>query len=373
MKKEQRFVRMSRRGFLKQSVAGAAVLGVAPHLMLPKSAVGALQGRCPHPNVSGLRVVAIHDPEMTREIVPVCPWNHQEKLVVARAVEENIDKMALALTGEKRMRDAWNAIFLKPPGKEWSDVIVAIKTNNIARQHTRSPVIAKICRVLVEQMGIGGNHIFIYDGKHGDDLTDKTPFAGLPDGCRMAGTWGGINTPVRIPSPWKGGDDEADCLKHLATGKVDILVNIALCKGHADKFGGFTMAMKNHFGTFDPKYGHRFHATDYLLAINRTPQILGEISATSGEILFPRQQLCMVDALWASEEGPGCDTSCQPNRLYMGTFAPVLDYQIATKFRKDTMGWDIDESVTERFLTEFGFSRGDLPNGGKIIDAAAAS
>jgi hypothetical protein len=57
----------------------------------------------------------------------------------------------------------------------------------------------------------------------------------------------------------------------------------------------------------------------------------------------------------------------------MGTFAPVLDYQIATKFRKGTMGWDIDESVTERFLTEFGFNPGDLPDGGRIIDAASVA
>jgi hypothetical protein len=176
---------------------------------------------------------------------------------------------------------------------------------------------------------------------------------------------------VPIPSPWKQGGQRADCVKHLATGKIDILINIALCKGHADKFGGFTMTMKNHFGTFDPKWGHRFHATDYLLAINKTPQILGEISATSGEVHFPRQQLCIVDALWASEKGPSCDTSCQPNRLYMGTFAPVLDYQVATQFRKATMGWAIDEPVTDRFLPEFGFTKSDLPKGGKIINARA--
>jgi hypothetical protein len=37
------------------------------------------------------------------------------------------------------------------------------------------------------------------------------------------------------------------------------------------------------------------------------------------------------------------------------------------------MGWAIDESVTERFLTEFGFNRGDLPYGGRIIDASGVS
>jgi hypothetical protein len=53
----------------------------------------------------------------------------------------------------------------------------------------------------------------------------------------------------------------------------------------------------------------------------------------------------------------------------MGTFAPILDYQVATQFRKGTMGWAINEEVAERFLSDFGFQRGDLPHGGKIIDA----
>ena len=251
---------ISRRGFLKNSIAGAAVFGVAPHLFLPKSAAGFREGGCPHPNIDGLRVVGVHDPGMTSEIVPVCPWTHQEGLVVARAVEENMDRMAMALTGEKQVRDAWKAILLKPPGKAWSDVVVAIKTNNIARQHTRSAVMAKMCRVLVEELNVGAHQIRIYDGKHGADLTEKTPFSGLPEGCRIVGQWGGIETPVPVPAPWRGGNNKADCLTNLATGEVDILINIALCKGHGDKFGGFTMSMKNHLGIFQPELGSRLRS-----------------------------------------------------------------------------------------------------------------
>jgi hypothetical protein len=283
-----------------------------------------------------------------------------------------MDRMAMALTGEKTIRDAWKAILLKPPGKAWSDVVVAIKTNNIARQHTRSAVMAKMCRVLVEEVQVKANHVHIYDGKHGADLVEKTPFSGLPEGCRMVGQWGGIDRAVPIPPPWRGGDNRADCLTNLAAGEVDILINIALCKGHSDKFGGFTMSMKNHLGTFQPRWAHVFGASDYLLAINKTPQILGDLNEKTGEVLFPRQQLCIIDALWASEDGPSCDTSCQPNRLYMGTFAPVLDYQVAMQFRKGTMGWAVNEEMTGRFLSEFGLREADLPNGGKIIDAFAA-
>jgi len=317
--------------------------------------------------------VGVHDPKMTLEVVPVCPWDHQERLVVARAVDENMDRMALALTGGKRVKDAWQAIFLKPPTKSWNEVVVAIKTNNIAIQHTRSAVMAKICRVLVEELNVKASHVFIYDGKHGADLAEKSPFAGLPEGCRIAGQWGGIHTAVPIPAPWRGGRRKAQCLKNLAKGEVDILINIALCKGHSDRFGGFTMAMKNHLGTFDPKWAHLPGATDYLVSINKSPQVLGDMDAKSGKVLLPRQQLCLIDALWASERGPGGDTSCQPNRLYMGTFAPVLDYQVATRFRRDTMGWTIDEGVTTRFLSEFGIAESDLPQGGRIIDATADS
>jgi hypothetical protein len=361
---------ISRRGFLKRSITGAAVLTASPQIFVPKASASMEEGVCPHPNVDGLRVVEACDPAMTRESLPVCPWAKQEELVVGRAVEDNLDRMAMALTGERRIQDAWKAIFVKPPAKGWGDVVVAVKTNNIALQHTRSAVMAGICRVLVQQMNVRANHILIYDGKHGGDMAEKTPFSGLPEGCRIVGRWGGIEAPVPIPSPWRGGDGKADCLTQLAEGQVDILINIALCKGHSDKFGGFTMSMKNHLGTFDPKWAHLPGSTDYLLAINKAPQVVGNMDPRSGKVLFPRQQLCVIDALWASEKGPGCETSCQPNRLFMGTFAPVLDYQVATHFRKGTMGWSLDQEVTARFLSGFGFRSGDLPNGGKMLQAA---
>jgi hypothetical protein len=150
---------------------------------------------------------------------------------------------------------------------------------------------------------------------------------------------------------------------------VDILVNLSVCKGHGEQFGGFTMTMKNLFGTFDPKWGHRDQATEYLIAINKTPQILGEVSGSIGGLVRPRQQLCIVDALWASQDGPQAGSSAQPNRLFMGNLSPVLDYQVATLFRRDTMKWPIDEQVTGRFLSDFGLSRNDLPGDGGILNA----
>jgi hypothetical protein len=266
------------------------------------------------------------------------------------------------------VKDAWKRIFVKPSGKAWSDVHVAIKTNNIAQQQTRNAVMSKICRVLTEEMGIRPGNIAIYDACHGGDMIKKTPFAGLPDGCRLEEKWGGFSGKTPIPRPWKDGEGVTECLDPLARGDIDILVNIALCKGHSPSFGGFTMCMKNHLGTFNPRpHAHAPGGTDYLLAINKSPLLLGKIDGKKKRTERPVQQLCLVDSLWASEPGPGGNSTAQPNRLFLGTFGPVVDYLVAHRFRKETMGWSIHEEVTERFLTDFGFARADLPNEGRIL------
>jgi hypothetical protein len=211
-------------------------------------------------------------------------------------------------------------------------------------------------------------NIHIYDACHGRSMSSKTAFSGLPENCRIENRWGGSTTKTAIPAPWKDGNSESGCLEHLVNGSVDILVNIAMCKGHSSKFGGFTMTMKNHFGTFDPWPAHMWGGSDYLLAINKTKEILGEMEPGTGRVLFPRQQLCFVDALWASECGPGCASSHQPNFLAMGVLSPVLDYIVATRFRGEKMGWRPNMEMAGRMLAEFGYESGDLVSGGRIIE-----
>jgi hypothetical protein len=217
-------------------------------------------------------------------------------------------------------------------------------------------------------MDVRPSNIHIYDACHGGNLHKKTPFAGLPEGCRVENRWGGSSTLTSIPAPWKSGLGQSQCLSHLVDGTVDILINMALCKGHSFRFGGFTMTMKNHFGTFDPGPGHAEGSQDYLIAINRTPEILGPMDKQAGIVLFPRQQICIVDALWASKSGPGGNPTHQTHFLAMGVLSPIVDYQMATKFRDERMGWQPDMKMTGRMLTQFGYDEKDLPNGGKIIE-----
>jgi hypothetical protein len=198
-------------------------------------------------------------------------------------------------------------------------------------------------------------------------MSRETPFKDLPEGCRIENTWGGSSALTSIPAPWKNGERKAKCLKPLVDESVDILVNISMCKGHSHKFGGFTMTMKNHFGTFDPGPGHSSGSEDYLIAINRTSEVLGKMDK-SGKVLFPRQQLCFVDGLWSSKGGPGGNPTHQSNFLAMGVLSPVVDYQVATKFREERMGWNINMDMARRMLLEFGYNEDDLPENGRLIE-----
>jgi hypothetical protein len=305
---------------------------------------------------------------MIKDFDPVSTWARQEELVVSKAVWENLDKLACALVETGNPTEAWRTIFIKPPAKSWSDSVVAIKTNNIAQQHTRSAVMAKICHTLTRTLGVKPFNISVYDACHGANMSRYTPFYDLPEGCRIENQWGGSSTLTAVPKPWNNGKGKSKCLKHLVNGSVDILINISMCKGHSERFGGFTMTMKNHFGTFSPRPGHREGSLDYLIAINQTTEILGAMDKRTGKVLYPRQQLCLVDALWASKGGPGGNPTHQPSFLAMGALSPIVDYQMATKFRGKKMGWQPNMKPTRRMLSDFGYDERDLPAGIEIVE-----
>jgi len=358
---------ISRRRFLKQSAILGTALTTVPTVLIPKAHAAWARKTTVHPNIDNLRVVCVTDPHMTTASNPRTSWMRQEELVNVSVVWENMDKLACVLAQEHDPDRAWRTVFIKPPRKSWSDTVVAIKTNNISKQHTHSAVMSKLCRTLTDILQVHPGNIHIYDACHGHNLTRKTPFTGLPEGCRIENQWGGSTAQTRIPRPWQGSGGKSTCLKYLVDGTVDILINIALCKGHNSRFGGFTMTMKNHFGTFSPDPGHSEGSVDYLMAINQTPEILGPMDPRSGTVLFPRQQLCLVDALWASKHGPGGNPSHQPNFLAMGVMSPIVDYQVATKFRKARMKWRPNMGTTHRMLTEFGYEKNDLSAGDKFI------
>jgi hypothetical protein len=359
---------ITRRSFVKKAAVMGAALSACPTVFVPKAHASWAKKTLIHPSVDNLRVVGITDPGMTRSVQTNCDWLRQDELVVVPKVWENMDKLACGLVETANVEQAWQTIFVKPPRKPWSEAVVAIKTNHIAQQHTRSAVMSKICRVMTDILGVKPSNIHIYDACHGGEITDDTPFQGLPEGARIENRWGGINMSTTVPRPWGNGEGRSKCVEHLVNGSVDILVNISMSKGHSRSYGGFTMTMKNHFGTFSPSPGHGDQPLEYVLAINQSREILGTLDRKTGTVLYPRQQLCIVDALWASKGGPGGNPTHQPNFIAMGVTSPVVDYVMATQFRNAKMGWPVNMDATKRFLTEFGYSESDLPNLGKIVE-----
>ena len=347
---------------MQGSIAAGAAVG-APYIFVPGAKTALAAGAAVHPNIDDLRVVGITDAKMTTEVQKRSNWARQEQLVSAKPIQANIDKLACALAKEKDPPKAWKAILVKPAKKSWADTVVAVKTNNIFVQHTRSPVIAKVCHVLTDVLGVKPGNVHIYDASHGADMATKTPFKGLPEGCRVEKNWGGFTVKRPVGAPFKGGS--AKCVKALTDDSVDILINIALCKGHGRSFGGFTMTMKNHLGSFEPRPAHKEWMA-YLIGINKSPEILGRIDKRTGKLLYPRQQLCLIDALWASDKGPMGPPSVQPNFLAMGVFGPAVDYLMATQFRVKKMGWKYSAEPVGRMLKAFGIKAEDF---GTIVPA----
>jgi hypothetical protein len=359
---------ISRRRFIKNALVVGAGFNTFPLIFVRKAQAAWQRGSVVHPNVNNLLVAGVTDSKMTTDYDPVSSWSRQEELVNEKLVSENIDRLACTLADTQNPDDAWRTIFIKPPGKSWSDTVVAIKTNHISRQHTRSAVLAQVCHTLSRRLGVKPHNIHIYDACHGKGMSKDTPFKGLPGGCRIEERWGGSTVLTSVPELWTNRSGKSECLKYLVNGSVDILVNIAMCKGHSKRFGGFTMTMKNHLGTFSPAPAHQPGSLDYLLAIQQTPEILGAMDPKTGKVIYPRQQLCLVDALWASKHGPSGNPSHQPNFLAMGVMAPIVDYQIATKFRGDKMGWRPNMEAARRMLTDFGYKESDLPYSGRLVE-----
>jgi len=256
--------------------------------------------------------------------------------VVAERVQANIDAMACTLAQKASPAEAWAVIFRKPEAKHWNEVKVAIKPNASQNNVTRVAVINAVCKALIG-LGVLQENIAMY-GCHRKGLMDKTtnyrPFLGkgLPSGIVLSDGHESVGGTVKvaIPKP-QAGDHE--CAAALAHGTVDILVNIATNKGHIfDSIGGISLTMKNHAGTFLFPVTKHFTSDGlrWIIAINKSDAILG------GTI--PRQQLCIVDSLWAMKKGPPGVPTNRPCSISMGTFGPAVDWVVTKRIREPIMG-----------------------------------
>jgi len=343
-----------RREFIKSTVIGTAgtLLSSATAYSAKKASSGWQDGMQINPNIDNLRVVCCHDPDMVSSNPLLFSFKNQNDSVRKEKVQANLDEMAKALAQEQDAATAWKTIF-QLPNKPLNTVRAAIKVNCIeTNQMPRIAIVGKVCKELVH-IGLSPENITIYDGD--DDASGNgkyTSYIGrdLPGKVRVSSKnslLGGM-TETRTPDPDVG---SYSCTNDIALGKIDILINCAVNKGHDDSRGGISHTMKNHFGTFTPRpHGHG--DLNYLLAINKSDAIIGGNP--------PRQQLCIIDSIWAMTSGPRGTPNKAPHRLTMGTFAPAIDYLNVYKIRGPIMGRSPSsraQSVLEKFPTTFGYTK----------------
>ena len=357
-------VTVDRRGFLRSAAAGAAGMylgGPWSPLRAAGSSACAWTDMMPiNPAIDNLRVVSVKDTGMiTGEVGSWDTSADQNSVVDASKVEENLDAMAVQLSGKATSAEAWKTIFQKPEGKKWSNAKVAIKLNATGLNIPRAAVVGKVCAEL-RNRGVALENIVIYDGEGAafDCVEQKLrpavpfqygPFLGgeIPEGVVLSDYYKALGgtKPVEVPEPYAG---SFPCAKALVEGTVDILVNIAACQGHGKHFFFANCCLRNQLGTFTSRPGGRQASWKYVAAINKSNPVVGGTP--------PRQQLCIVDALWsAGFSGPGNIPGSRVDRLVMGTFAGAVDYLTVTKVRRSLVHGHTGWNQEHRMLTRFGY------------------
>ncbi len=341
--------KQNRRDFLKTSAAGAAGIMVAGSKLSPVQAkeYGWYKGRQINPDIDNLRVVCCHDQEIIIGTIG-SSFSSQNSAIDTDRVHYDMDLMAKFLAQKNTPPEAWATIFQQPSGKQWSQVKVAIKVNAIysGLMH-HIAIIDKICREL-NSLGVPYSNIIIYDGDSSAAGSNKyTPYAGgngLPSGVIVSSGDNslGDTTTIQLPNPSNPSQTvNYSCVKDIANGTIDLLINCAVNKGHGSTYGSCTLCMKNHIGTI--KYKCPSSVTD-LTNINSHDAIIGGTP--------PRQQLCIMDSILAAKGGPSSSpTNPPPYRIAMGTFGPAVDFLTVKKIREELNNWSHPENTVNKFLT----------------------
>jgi hypothetical protein len=349
----------SRREFLRQTALGIGSIAAVgtkafgkgdpvKHIYVPRMAV--------NPEIDNLRVVCGINPAMAKKDPTSWDMAAQNEPVDSEQVARTLDAMAVRLSRKTISADAWKTIFRKPESKQWSSVIAAIKVNCIGKNHPRVAIVNKVC-VELGRLGVENKNIYIYDGSHNAGPL-YTSYVGksLPAGVIVSDKNKAMGGTLPLSIPDKK-NKTFQCTKMVADGTVDILVNIGVNKSHDEKFGGTTLSLKNHAGTFEPFHIHIGGGFDYILAFSKSNALWGGTPV--------RQQLCIIDSIWASKKGgPFVVPDTRLDRLVMGTFSGAVDYLIAKKLREPLM--NVTHGPIDRFVTEFGYTENEM-NGWETV------
>jgi hypothetical protein len=361
-------MKRERRDFLKITAVGATGL-VLTNTRVARAGWPSSGKIDINPNISNLRVVGCVDTTMTTGVPKSMEFAVQNAAVNSARVQVDMDAMAMALAQKDTPEDAWKTIFRS--SKDWASTVVAVKVNAVESKQTAHLAILKRLSDLFIGWGVQPKNFIVYDGSadavsifgSSFSATDKSKIAGVvgaPSGQSgdLLGGWKDV--------PLPNGSPTTACAANIANGTVDILVNIANNKGH-DRQSYTTLCLKNHYGTFRPDTNHR-DLINLIINENKSDAIIGGTPM--------RQQLCILDSIFASKVGPTGTPDTMPCYLVMGTFAGAVDYLTTKKVREGVLKYSHNSPDVDTFITGFGYSTGDpqwilVPPAGSTPDAGA--
>jgi hypothetical protein len=352
----------NRRDFLKASTAAAGAILTQGRMgsVFAAPSNGWKNGMQINPSIDNLRVAFVCDPvfganHMIKSDV-YNSWSSAQATSINQAVvADNMGKLAMALAKKATPAEAWAVIFQKPSSKQWSQVKAAIKVNSYATLNPSIGVVNTLVQALYG-LGIPYANITIYD--NGATATPTIYNSNIQGGVTIThDPQAGANTPITVSDANGSGP-----MRYLSfLDNIDILISCAVCKSHdQDIFAKTSMALKNHVGTiWSDNVAHCPNKwSTQLTAMNKSAPIIGNPDPVAG--VPPRQQLCVIDGIFASQNAGYLGTvDCPPpGVIVMGTLAGAVDYLTVYNVRIPMVqpvltAYNLQQA--DKFLTEFGY------------------
>lgn len=178
---------------------------------------------------------------------------------VEREVAEKVlDVAMIGLLGLGSAHAAWRRLF-------FPDDIVAIKVNAIGwmNYYPAPALVEAICRRLIE-VGVKPENIYVYDRYTRELAKGGFPINRERKGVRVFGT-DGKHGPWTESGKWRGR------LSKILL-RATAVINVPILRPHG--LTGVTIALKNHYGSFnDPGAFHENRCDPYIADLNAHPEI----------------------------------------------------------------------------------------------------
>jgi hypothetical protein len=223
-------------------------------------------------------------------------------------VNKFMDAMAQHLSGKPTAADAWATIF----SQATSSTKLAMKLNMNDGLNPSKLVISKICNE-VNKLGVPYGNMFVYDAAWQDGINNWNP-SGLPNGV--------------VKNTNNKGSDEY--FQDVMQDNV-LIISVAINCGHpyadSQPSTGYTLAMKNHFGTArvdNNKSSPYFHSNALIKKYNDTLKDRHPLSIISS-----------MDAYGTFRESP----KSGDNRIIMGVCAGSVDHLTNVNLRNVDTYW----------------------------------